>query len=264
MSTSTSTTRGSPRVLHRLRRALERDLFVLHFQPIVSLADGQVSHHEALLRLADGPDDELTPPGDFLPAAERFGLIREIDRMVLDKTVRLLAERAPEVRVAINLSALSVTDEDMLGAVDRALARHGVEPSRLAFELTETAAIADVPRARVFCSGVLSLGCSVALDDFGSGFGSFHYLKHLPFSGLKIDGQFVRRLTSSRTDQLVVRALTSIARGMGRDTTAEVVGDRPTIGMLRGYGVDYAQGFELGRPTPLLPHEPARAELLAV
>jgi EAL domain-containing protein (putative c-di-GMP-specific phosphodiesterase class I) len=178
--------------------------------------------------------------------------------------VGLLAERAPEVRLAVNMSALSITDEDMLLTVDRALARHGVDPGRLAIELTETAAIADVPRARLFCSGVLSLGCRVALDDFGSGFGSFHYLKHIPFSELKIDGEFIRRLPSSRTDQLVVRALAGIARGMGRETTAEFVGDRPTIGMLRGYGVDYAQGFELGRPQPTLPHELPRAELVAV
>jgi EAL domain-containing protein (putative c-di-GMP-specific phosphodiesterase class I) len=254
--------------LARLRRAIERDLFVLHFQPIASLRDGQVSHYEALLRLADEPGGALTPPNAFLPAAERYGLIRHIDRLVLEKAVRLLAEHVSAgggaMRVAINLSAMSVTDADMLAAIERTLARHGVEPARLALELTETSAISDIAQARAFCAGALELGCRVALDDFGAGFGSFHYLKHLPFSELKIDGAFIRRLPSSRTDQLIVRSLAGIARGMGRETIAEFVGDRPTIGMLRGYGVDYAQGFEVGRPGPLLPRELPTAELVAV
>jgi EAL domain-containing protein (putative c-di-GMP-specific phosphodiesterase class I) len=247
--------------LSRLRQALERDLFVLHFQPIVSLHDGLVSHYEALLRLADERGGALIAPGDFLPAAERHGLIRQIDRMVLEKAAQLLAARARDagaraerpVRVAINLSALSVTDPGMLGAIERALARHDVDPARLAIEVTETSAISEMGRAKRFCAGVLDLGCSLALDDFGAGFGSFHYLKNLPFSELKIDGEFIRRLPSSRTDQLVVRALAGIVRGMGRHSIAEFVGDRPTMGMLQGYGVDYAQGFEIGRPAAALP-----------
>jgi len=265
-----SSAAGLPRRpwLNRLLRALERDLFVLHFQPIVSLHDGHVSHYEALLRLADAPDGSLIAPGDFLPAAERHGLIREIDRMVLAKAVQLLAERpgaaasaGRRVRVAINLSALSVTDETMLATIERTLHGRHVDPSRLSIEVTETYAISDIPRARRFCAGVLSLGCSLALDDFGAGFGSFHYLKHLPFSELKIDGEFIRGLTGSRTDQLVVRALAGIVRGMGRETIAEFVGDRPTMGMLRGFGVDYAQGFEVGRPAPLLPDRLSHEEL---
>jgi EAL domain-containing protein (putative c-di-GMP-specific phosphodiesterase class I) len=257
--------------LSRLRRALERDLFVLHFQPIVSLRDGVVSHYEALLRLADEPDGSLIAPGSFLPAAEHHGLIRQIDRMVLEKTAALLSERAVPherdgrpMRVAINFSALSVTDHGMLAAIERTLARHAVDPARLAIEITETSAISEMGRARAFCSGVLAMGCSLALDDFGAGFGSFHYLKHLPFSELKIDGEFIRRLPSSRTDQLVVRALAGIVRGMGRETIAEFVGDRPTMGMLQGYGVDYAQGFEIGRPDASLPRHLSGAGLVAL
>lgn len=241
----------------RLRRALEQDLFVLHFQPIVSLADGSVSHYEALLRLAEGPEGsagELIAPGRFLPAAERYGLIGEIDRMVLDKVAGLLGSEPSlrDVTVAINVSGLSVTDGSMLNRIDRTLARHEVDPARLAIEVTETAAISDMQSARIFCAGVLSLGCALALDDFGAGFGSFQYLKQLPFSHLKIDGDFIRSLPSSRTDQLVVRALARIVRGMGRETIAEFVGDAPTLSMLRAYDVDYAQGFEVGRPGPLL------------
>ncbi|HEY0515941.1 MAG TPA: EAL domain-containing protein [Solirubrobacteraceae bacterium] len=252
MSSSTTTLHGRPWI-GRLRRALDADLFELHFQPIVSLRDGSVSHYEALLRLFEQPGAEPVPPGAFLPAAERYGLIREIDRMVLERAVRLLA-RDPALQdasVAINVSALSATDGTMLHAIERALARHGVAPERLSIEITETAAISDMGSAKSFCAGVLALGCGLALDDFGAGFGSFQYLKQLPFSHLKIDGDFIRELPVSRTDQLVVRALARIVAGMGRQTIAEFVGDAQTLQMLRAYEVDYAQGFQVGRPEPL-------------
>jgi EAL domain-containing protein (putative c-di-GMP-specific phosphodiesterase class I) len=235
--------------LARLRRALEQDLFVLHYQPIVSLADGRLSHHEALVRLADEPDGGVIGPASFLPAAERYGLIRAIDRMVLEKVVTLLADSPGSV--AMNLSALSVTDPAMLGEIERVLALHGVDPRRLVIEVTETASISDMPRASEFCAGAQRLGCAVALDDFGAGFGSFHYLKHLPFSYLKIDGDFIRGLPRSAHDQLVVKALVGLVREMGQQTIAEFVGDRETLELLREYGVDYAQGFEIGRPAPM-------------
>ncbi len=238
--------------LERLRRGLEEELFVLHYQPIVSLRDGLISHHEALLRLADEPDGRLVAPGRFLPAAERYGLIREIDRMVIAMVAPLL-RTSPGSGIAVNVSALSVTDEGMLAHLHGELRRHDVDPSRLVIELTETAAISDMERARDFCRGVQALGCSIALDDFGAGFGSFQYLKHLPFDYLKIDGDFIRGLPSSRTDQLVVKALVGVVRGMGRRSIAEFVGDEPTLQMLAGYGVDYGQGFHIGRPLAELP-----------
>jgi EAL domain-containing protein (putative c-di-GMP-specific phosphodiesterase class I) len=241
--------------LARLRRALAKDLFVLHFQPIVSLGDGAVCQYEALLRLADEDDGTLIAPGVFLPAAERYGLIRDIDRMVLEKVAAMLGGEHGHrgVRIAINVSALSITDGTMLSHIERRLELHGVDPALLIVEVTETAAISDMRSARAFCAGVLALGCAVALDDFGAGFGSFQYLKHLPFSHLKIDGDFVRLLPVSRTDQLVVKALAGVVRGMGRETIAEFVGDEPTMSMLRSYGVDYAQGFEVGRPAARIP-----------
>lgn len=248
---------SSPAGLHRrpwlarLRRALEEDLFAVHYQPIVSLADGRSAHYEALVRLADeGPSGPLIAPGRFLPAAERYGLVRDIDRLVLARVAALLGSRADGPRVAINLSALSVTDPAMLTHVERCLRREAADPSRLVIEITETAAISDMDRARSFCLGVAALGCDVALDDFGAGYGSFHYLTRLPFDYLKIDGSFVRELTVSRNDQLVVQALVGLARGMGVRTIAEYVTDRSTLELLRRYGVDYAQGYELGRPHP--------------
>ncbi len=229
---------------------------MLHYQPIVSLRDGRVSHYEALLRLADEPDGGLVAPCRFLPAAERYGLIREIDRMVLGRVAVLLGGRRSSehgVGIAINLSALSITDGDMLAEIERRLTLHGVDPSRLVIEVTETASISNMEQARAFCAGVQALGCAVALDDFGAGFGSFQYLKRLPFRYLKIDGDFIRGLPDSLNDQLVVKALVGVVRGMGRTTIAEFVGDELTLELLRRYGVDYAQGFEVGRPHPGVP-----------
>jgi EAL domain-containing protein (putative c-di-GMP-specific phosphodiesterase class I) len=238
------------RWLVRLRRALREDSLVLHFQPIVSLLSGRPSHYEALVRLADDPSGGLVSPSQFLGAAERYGLIFELDRLVVRKAVAVLREGVD--RVAVNLSALSTTDPGMLEHIADELRRQGVAPDRLVIEITETAAISDMHRARTFCSDVRALGCAVALDDIGAGFGSFYYLKHLPFDYLKIDGHFVRSLPRSRNDQLVVKALVGLARGMGKETVAEFVGDRETVELLRQYGVDHAQGFAIGPPDPRL------------
>ncbi|MHB1539233.1 MAG: EAL domain-containing protein [Solirubrobacteraceae bacterium] len=239
----------------RLREAIAHRRFVLHYQPIVSLhsgeiADGGVCCYEALLRLADRPDGELVGPGSFLPAAERCGLVREIDSLVLGEAIALLGAELARRRtpVAVNLSGLSVTADGTLPLIEGLLGRHRVEPARLIVEVTESAAISDMDRACRFCTGLRQLGCGVALDDFGSGFSSFRYLKRLPFDYLKIDGDFVAALRSSREDQLVVQALVRVARGMGKRTIAEYVGDQETIELLRAYGVDHGQGFGIGRP----------------
>jgi EAL domain-containing protein (putative c-di-GMP-specific phosphodiesterase class I) len=247
---------SSPTGLHgrswlaRLRRALREQRFEIHYQPIVCLREGRIAHHEALLRLADRPRGRLIAPGAFLPAAERYGLIGAIDRMVVERVVARLARQGPDAVVAVNLSALSVCDEAMLAHVAERLRRHGVSPAQLVLEVTETASIPDMERARGFCAGAKALGCAVALDDFGAGFGAFAHLKQLPFDYLKIDGGFIADLPRSPHDQLVVKALVEVARGMGRRTIAEFVTDAATLALLRGYGVDYAQGFALGRPRP--------------
>ncbi len=240
--------------LARLRHALAEDRFLLHYQPIVSLADGSIAHHEALVRLADEPDGSVIAPASFLPAAERYGLIRDIDRMVLDKVAALLgSDRDGDApTIAMNLSAVSITDRGMLAHIERGLDRHGADPARLVVEVTETASISDMEQAREFCAGVQALGCAVALDDFGAGFGSFHYIKHLPFRYLKIDGAFIRGLPDSPNDQLLVEALVGLVRGMGQQTIAEFVGDQRTLALLRELGVDFAQGFEVGRPQATL------------
>lgn len=236
----------------RLVHALHEEKFVLHYQPIVALNGSGVTHYEALIRLVDDLDGRLHAPSEFLPYAERYGLITQIDRLVISKVASLMGGELADsdAKVAVNLSGLSISDPGVLTHVQRELARCSVDPGRLIVEITETAAICDMEKAIVFCEGIHAMGSAIALDDFGAGFASFHYLKHLPFRYLKIDGEFIRGLPSSRKDQLVVQALVALARGMGKRTIAEYVGDETTMQLLRDYGVDYAQGFQLGVPRP--------------
>lgn len=232
---------------HRIRHALEQDRFVLHCQPILDLAEDRISQHELLLRMQT--DEKLVLPGAFLGVAERLGLIHEIDRWVVTQAIKLLEERE-DLRLEVNLSGRSVDDEGILKLIRGDLDRSGVDPSRLIFEITETAAIASLDQARRFAQALAELGCSFALDDFGAGFGSFYYLKHIPADYLKIDGDFVRS-PRSRTDELVVESMVHMARGLEKQTIAEYVEDAGTLDVIRAAGVDFAQGFHIGRPVPV-------------
>ena len=142
-------------------------------------------------------------------------------------------------------------DPTILRVIERELAETGLDPARVIFEITETAAIANIAKAREFADELAKLGCRFALDDFGAGFGSFYYLKHVHFDILKIDGEFVREACATRTDRLVIQSVVAIARGLGKETVAEHVGDTPTVALLRELGVDYGQGYFLGKPRPL-------------
>ncbi|MFL5870626.1 MAG: EAL domain-containing protein [Solirubrobacterales bacterium] len=232
---------------HRIRTALEEDRFVLHSQPIIDVQTGEPVQHELLLRMEDG--DELVPPSAFLPVAERLGLIQAIDRWVVGEALRMMSER-PDLRLEVNLSALSIDDELLLAQIRDGLAGYSVDPSHLILEITETAAIGNIDVARRFAAGLHELGCSLALDDFGTGFGSFYYLKHLPAAYLKIDGDFVSS-PRSQTDELVIESIVRIAKGLGKRAIAEHVEDGQTLDAMRRMGVDYAQGFHVGRPQPV-------------
>ena len=239
--------------LERVRDALENDRFVLHGQPIVDLATGEVRRHELLLRMV-GEDGALIPPAAFLGVAERAGVIGSIDRWVLTRACAMLrdAQLAGARPVfSVNLSGPSVGDREVLELLEHELATLPHAEGALLLEVTETAAVGDLVRAREFAARLQSLGCSLALDDFGSGYGSFAYLKQLPFDVLKIDGQFVRELVVSQEDQAVVTALVTIAQALGKQTVAEFVEDAETLALLRTLGVDQAQGYHVGRPGPL-------------
>ncbi|MGO9902728.1 MAG: PAS domain S-box protein [Solirubrobacteraceae bacterium] len=230
----------------RIHAALTDNRLVLHSQPIIDLRTGQVTHRELLIRML-GDDGELIAPDRFIPTAERFGLIGEIDRWVTNAGLRLALNGTP---VAINLSGYSIGDEAIIAATHAAVAQ-GLQPNTVIFEITETAALRNLPAARAFAATLAGDGCAVALDDFGTGFGSFIYLKHIPARYLKIDVDFVRELTTSNTDQEVVKAIVGIARSLGKQTIAEGVENTETLALLSEYGVDYAQGFQIAKPGPL-------------
>jgi diguanylate cyclase (GGDEF)-like protein len=230
---------------HRIDAALAGDGFVLHCQPILDLSTRAISRYELLIRMK-GEGGDLVPPSAFLPSAERLGLIHEIDRWVSRQAIGLI-QRHPGVEFEVNLSGRSLDDAELLDSIGRELARSQADPSKLIFEITETATIANMDDARRFAEALAGLGCRFAIDDFGAGFGSFSYLKHLPAAYLKIDGDFVRT-PRSRTDELVIEAIVAMAHGLGKRTIAEFVGDDETIAMLAAIGVDFAQGDHIGAP----------------
>lgn len=242
--------------LDRLRDALdEGDGFVLHAQPIIPLGDvpDEIERYELLVRmLAD--DGSLIPPGTFLALAERYDLVQQLDRWVLARAVHLIRARdeaGRPVNVTVNLSGRTVNDATIARDLELLLRNEPIREGALTIEVTETEAIVNIDRARVLARDLRALGCRFALDDFGAGFASFYYLKHLAFDLLKIDGEFIRQLPITPTDRLVVRAVVDIAKAMGTQTCAEFVGDDETVQLLRDLGVDYGQGFHLGRPRPV-------------
>ncbi|HWI09346.1 MAG TPA: EAL domain-containing protein [Solirubrobacteraceae bacterium] len=237
----------------RIRHALDNDAFVLHAQPIRDLATGGVSQHELLLRMRD-EDGSLIAPAAFLPGAERHGLVEAIDRWVARRAIGLVAEHARagrELRLEVNLSGKSIGDRELTHLIERELARTAINPANLIFEVTEAAAIANMDDAREFAEALAELGCGFALDHFGTGFGSLHYLRHLPVSYVKIDGELIEALVGDETDQLMVQAMVKIAQNLGKLTIAEFVGDGRTQDLLREYGVDYAQGHHVGLPVDI-------------
>jgi diguanylate cyclase (GGDEF)-like protein/PAS domain S-box-containing protein len=237
----------------RVGWAVRDGLFELYCQPIVDLARSSVSQWELLLRLP-GDGGELIPPAKFLCVAERSGLILEIDRWVVGQALSLIAgqrDKGRSVRVEVNISGRSVGDPRLLASIEQGLEEAGIDPASLVLEVTETAAIANMDRARGFASKLKALGCGFALDDFGAGFGSFSYLKHIPFDYVKIDGEFVRNLPASSTDRLIIDSIVQMCEGLGMRTIAEFVGDSETVALLKAQGVDYGQGFYLGKPVPV-------------
>jgi diguanylate cyclase (GGDEF)-like protein/PAS domain S-box-containing protein len=239
----------------RIRAALDEDRLVLYAQPIVELATGRVVQQELLLRMRER-DGKLVAPLEFLPTAERCGLIGEIDRWVIAQATRIAGRGLP---VAVNLSAASAGDPGVLDLIERELRRHGTDPGDLVFEITETAVMQNMDRGRVFAEHLVALGCRFALDDFGTGFASFTYLKRLPVQYLKIDIEFVRDLLDSQRDKSIVSAIVALAGGFDQKTIAEGVEDEETAEVLRALGVTYAQGYLFGRPHPMtddavLPH----------
>ena len=236
----------------RIRDAVDRDRLCLYAQPLRHLSSGRIEF-EFLVRL-EGDDGQLIPPGEFLPVAERSGLVVDIDRWVVGRAISLLAEWERSGRalsVAVNLSGRSLRDGGLASFVEQELQARGADPASLMLEVTETSAITNIESAREFMARLRKLGCRFAIDDFGAGFASFGYLKYLPVDRVKIDGSYVRNLPHAVQDQHFVRAMVEVARGLGMETVAEFVEDEETLSLLTAMGVDFGQGFYIARPAPV-------------
>ncbi len=234
----------------RIRWALENNRLVLHFQPVADLRTRSIVHYEVLLRMR-GRDDELITPPAFIETAERFGLIREIDRWVLRNAIKEQARRrdlGEEVTLAVNISGRHFGSSEIMLLVKESMERYKADPRNIIFEVTETAAVENLSQAREFIDSLRSLGCRFALDDFGIGFSSFHYLRNLPVDFVKIDGSFVRNLHYDAEDRIFVKAMVDLASGLGITCIAEFVENMEIVNILKDLGVGLGQGYHIARP----------------
>jgi diguanylate cyclase (GGDEF)-like protein len=232
----------------RIRSALKEGRFMLEFQPIYSLKTGDITHYECLIRMIGEKSGEVYQPQQFIPVAEDMGLIYQIDCWAMNRAFEMLDKLPEHISLAINLSSHALLNEGFYGLVQDKLQEIEVNPERIIFEITETTAISNYKQAKRMVTQIQSLGCNFALDDFGAGFNSYNYLKHFPVDILKIDGSFITQLEHDPVDQLLVKSMIDIAHRLGKKTVAEYVERESTLELLKNYGVDYIQGFLIGRP----------------
>lgn len=238
----------------RINSALRDDRFELWYQPILDLKSDTIMHYEALVRMRND-EGQIIMPGSFIGAAERYNLIGDIDRVVSKKAIAFQAQNASEGRnlnISINLSGKDLESEELLMTLRQHIDEAGAKAGNLTFEITETEAVRDLDKAKNFIESLKSLGCKFALDDFGVGFTSFLYLKEMRVDYIKIDGCFIKKLEENQSDQVFVKAIVDVASGMGIKTIAEFVETEAALGLLRKLGVDYAQGYLIGKPSPEL------------
>ena len=251
--------------ISRLNEAFEQQYFRLYAMPIVHLRDAPESHDEVLLRIRNSKGD-LILPGAFIPAAERYDMMISIDRWVIRAVchhIQTVRDSLPPVEAlidsvrrapalySINLSGMSLADTGLQHYITEQLVQYAIAPEQICFEITETAVIANLPKAQVFMHKLKALGCRFSLDDFGAGFSSFGYLKALPVDYLKIDGVFVRDIATNAVNRAMVKAINEVGHVMGLKTVAEYVENDDTLAVIRELGVDYAQGYAVGNLRPL-------------
>jgi EAL domain-containing protein (putative c-di-GMP-specific phosphodiesterase class I) len=246
---------GEMHNVNRIKRALEEDRFLLYAQPIRPVGDcRRAASYEILLRMLDDKG-ELLPPGAFLPAAERYSLVGQIDHWVVDQVFAWIYRHPNEMETiagfSINLSGQSLGDDSLLGNIIRHLKTDRLPAEKIKFEITETAAIANLGNANSFIAALKEFGVEFALDDFGSGLSSFGYLKNLQVDYLKIDGMFVKDMLVDPIDSAMVKSINDIGHVMGMATIAEFVENDDILRALAELQVDYVQGYGVGRPMPI-------------
>ena len=246
------TNRGTRNYVETLRDALKDDRVIPYYQPIVDCRTGELFAHETLARLIE-PDGGTISAGQFIETIERYGLGRELDRIIIQKAFLALKQRISKERhtsrLFINLSAQEIQGRGVLGFAEQLCAEFGIPPYTIVFEILERDAIGDMTHMRKFLSDLRKKGFSFALDDFGSGYNSFHYLRELHFDFVKLDGAFVRNIINSRIDYILVQNLIRLCQGLGIQTIAEFVESEEVLEELRKMGIDYAQGYHLGVPS---------------
>ncbi|MFT6623962.1 MAG: diguanylate cyclase (GGDEF)-like protein [Cycloclasticus sp.] len=245
------TLRDDAKWVPQIRRALSEDLFQLVFQPVVKMSDGRVSHYETLLRMV-GEGNELLSPEHFISVAERMGLIHHIDLWVVSHIIDYIAalpKSKEDICFTVNLSSHALQGDYLLPVLKKKLEATWISPSRLTFEITETAAVTNFEKTRLMVSKIRALGCRFALDDFGAGFSSFNYIKNFPVDYLKIDGQFINNLAVDQADQVLVKSMIDVAHSLGKKAIAEYVSNAEILRLLKEFGVDYIQGYLVGVPA---------------
>lgn len=233
---------------HRLQEAVVNDSIVLHFQPVWDIKNNCVAYYEALVRL--NINGTLVYPNDFIPALERAEDINLLDHQVISKAIKLTEQYPCLHKVAINLSAQAFSDERLFPLIKEKLDTYNLAGNRIIFELTESASLTNVSGTRRLINQINELGCQFSIDDFGTGFSTFAYLRELPAHSVKIDGSFVKDMTNNSADHTLVTAINNIAKALNKSTVAEFVEDKKTFQELANIGVDYAQGYFIARPMP--------------
>lgn len=236
-------------LINIIKDALNNNLLELFYQPIFKSDDRHILYHEALLRLK-GRDGQIIPPAKFLPVAERFGCMPQIDRWVLQSSLIALL-KYPDLKLFINLSGISLGDEELLGYVEAAVKNSGINPIRIGFEFQEISAVKDFIKVERWTSKLKGLGCRIAIDDFGLGFSSFTYLRFLPVDYIKINGCYIYNIDKDPTQRALVQALNTVAQSLGKKTIAESVEKEGIFKILQDLKVDYVQGYYFGLPEPL-------------
>jgi diguanylate cyclase (GGDEF)-like protein len=231
-----------------IKRAIKENLFVLHYQPITK-TNNEMAHYEALIRMVS-EDGHIIYPNEFIPIAEKYGLMSQIDRWVVTKALETLGKHE-NIHIFINLSALSLGDKALLAFIEDSIKNKNIDSSRLGFEITETTAIRDLLQSEEWIRRIKLLGCKFALDDFGVGFSSFSQLSNLPVDYLKIDGSFVKNIDKDPRQRALIEAMNGVAHALGKKTIAEFVENEAILNILQDLNVDCFQGYHIGKPQLL-------------
>ncbi len=234
----------------KIREGISDDRIVLYFQPVFDISKNSISYYEALVRYKDA-NGQIIGPQNFIPALENTGEMQMLDRRIIDLAISSLKEHPQLKHVAINLSAQAFKDESLVPSIVNSLKKMEVTPDRLTFELTESASLFNLSITQRVISELHQLGCSFSVDDFGSGFSSFSYLKQLPADYIKLDGSFIQNLHNDEVDQALVRSIVQVIQALGKKAVAEYVENEEILVILKSMGIDFVQGYHIGHPLPV-------------